>query len=76
MITFLVLVTLTIYIVVKVFQKTETIGNWSHLFPDMQYDPNSFYDLVEKILQEIQVSEFYSFNITISEGSILSHNRL
>jgi len=76
MIGFLILVVIIIYIVVKVMQKTEAIGSWSHLFPDMQHDPNSFYDLVDKILHEKQVPEFYSRKITISEGSILSHNRL
>ncbi len=76
MIVFLLFVVIIVYIVVKVLQKTEATGNWSHLFPDMQHDPNSFYDLVEKILFEKQVPEFYSRKITISEGSILSHNRL
>ncbi len=76
MIGFLIFVVIIIYIVVKVLQKTEAIGNWSHLFPDMQHDPNSFYDLVDKILHEKQVPEFYSRKITISEGSLLSHNRL
>jgi hypothetical protein len=76
MITFLILVTIVIYIIVKVLQKTEAIGNWSHLFPDMQHDPNAFYDLVENQLREKQVPEFYSKKVTISEGGMLSHNRL
>jgi hypothetical protein len=76
MIGFLIFVVIVIYIVVKVLQKTEAIGNWSHLFPDMQLDPNSFYELVEKILHEKQVPEFYSRKITLSEGSLLSHNQL
>lgn len=76
MISFLVFVVLIVYIVVKVMQKREAIGNWSHLFPDMQHEPNSFYDLVDKILHEKQVPEFYSRKITISEGGLLSHNRL
>ena len=42
----------------------------------MQNDPNSFYDLVEKILREKQVPEFSSGKVHISEGGILSHNRL
>jgi len=76
MIGFLILVVIIVYIVIKVLQKTEAIGNWSHLFPDMKHDPNSFYDLVEKILHEKQIPDFYSRKITISEGSLLSHNRL
>lgn len=76
MIGFLIFLVLIIYIVVKVLQKTEAIGNWSHLFPDMQHDPNSFYDLVENMLRERQVPDFYSKKITISEGGLLSHNRL
>jgi len=76
MITFLILVIIIVYIVVKVMQKTEAIGNWSHLFPDMQHDPNVFFELVENLLREKKVPEFYSKIITISEGGILSHNRL
>lgn len=57
-------------------QKTEAIGNWSHLFQDMQHDPNTFYDLVERLLKERQVPDFSSKKIIIGEGSILSHNRL
>jgi hypothetical protein len=76
MITFLILVVIIIYIVVRLSQKTEAIGNWSHLFPDIQHDPNSFYDLIENLLREKQVPDFSSKKVTISEGGILSHNRL
>lgn len=76
MITFLIFVVIIVYIVVKALQTTEAIGNWSHLFPDMQHDPNSFYELVEKILHEKQVPEFYASKITLNEGSLLAHNRL
>lgn len=76
MITFLIFAALIIYIVVKALQKTEAIGNWSHLFPEMQYDPNLFYDLVDSILREKQVPDFHSKKVTISEGGILSHTRL
>lgn len=76
MMSFLIFITITTYFVIKILQKTEAIGNWSHLFPDMQHDPNSFYDLVEKILHEKQVPDFYSRKITLNEGGILSHTRL
>jgi len=76
MIGYLIFFIIVIYIIVKVFQQTETIGNWSHLFHDLQYDPNSFYDLVDKILREKQVPEFISRKVNISEGGLLSHNRL
>ena len=76
MIFFSILIVIIAYIAVKFLQRTEAIGNWSHMFPDMQHDPNSFYELVEKILQEKQVPEFNSRKITLAEGNILSHNRL
>jgi hypothetical protein len=76
MIGFLIFVIIIVYIVVKVLQKTEAIGNWCHLFPEMQHDPNAFYELVEKNIHDKQVPEFYSRKITLSEGSLLSHNRL
>ncbi len=76
MIGFLIFVVIVVYIIVKLLQKTEAIGNWNHLFPEMQYDPAQFYDLVEKILRERQVPQFVSDRVTIKEGSILSHTRL
>lgn len=76
MIGFLIFVIIIVYIVVKLLQKTEVVGNWSHLFPDMQHDPNLFYELIEKILNEKLVPEFYCRKITISEGGLLSHTRL
>lgn len=76
MIGFLIFVVIIVYIIVKLLQKTEAIGNWSHLFPDMQHDPNTFYELVEKILKENQVPDFASRKVTISEGGLLGHTRL
>ena len=76
MLTTLIIFIIIVYIVVKALQKTEAIGNWSHLFPDMQHDPNSFYLLVDKILHEKQVPDFHARKITIGEGGLLSHNRL
>ena len=76
MIGFLIFVVIIVYIVVKVLQKTEAIGNWSHLFHDLQHDPETFYDLVEKILHERQVPDFVSSRITLKEGGLLSHTRL
>ncbi|HZV69852.1 MAG TPA: hypothetical protein VFG10_09915 [Saprospiraceae bacterium] len=76
MIGFLIFIVVVVYVIIKSTQKTEAIGNWSHLFPDMQNDPNSFYELVEKILEEKQIPNFYSRKITLSEEGLVSHNRL
>jgi len=76
MVTTLIILAIIVYIAVRLLQKTEAIGNWSHLFPNMQQDPNSFYDLVEKNLLERQVPDFSSSRVTLNEGGILSHTRL
>lgn len=67
---------LIIIIAVSLFGKSEATGNWSHLFPDMQHDPEEFYRLVEKVLEEKQVPDFKTTLRTFKEGSILSHTRL
>ncbi len=67
---------LVVYIVVKVLQKTEAIGNWSHLFHDFHYDPDTFYDLVIKTMRERKVPDFAFIKLTLKEGGLLSHSRL
>jgi len=76
MLTALILLIVIVYIIIKLYQKTEVIGNWSHLIPDIQHDPNAFYELVENNLRDKQVPDFKSNKITISEGGLLSYNRL
>jgi len=57
-------------------RKSETIGNWSHLFADMQHDPEEFYRLVTEILTERQVPDFTTTTRTFKEGNIFSHQRV
>ena len=57
-------------------RKSETIGNWSHLFADMQHDPEEFYRLVTEILTERQVPDFTTTSRNLKEGNILSHQRI
>ena len=56
--------------------KSEGSGNWSHLFANMQADPEKFYTLIEQSLKERQIPCFNTSQITLKEGSILSHTRV
>jgi len=76
MIVFLILVIIAVYMIIRSLQKTESIGNWSHFFSNMEHDPKQFYDLVEKGLSEMQVPDFKTSRINIKEGDILSYTRL
>ena len=73
---FVIIVTYIIYIIAKLFQKTEAVGNWSHLFPDMQQDPEEFYKLVEEILKEKQLPEIQTGRRMFYQGDVFSYNRL
>lgn len=56
--------------------KKERIGNWNHLYGNVQYDPERFYTQVEEILTEKEVPEFESRRTTYKEEGVLSHQRL
>jgi hypothetical protein len=65
-----------IYVVVRLLRSSEPIGNWSHLFPDMQIDPEEFYKLVEDILTEWKIPNVKTGRRTLKQGGVLSHQRV
>ncbi len=74
----LLILLVLVLVITSLFRKSEVTGNWSHLFPDMQHDPEKFYELVEEKLREREIPDFNTTRKTFSEGTygILSHNRL
>lgn len=74
----LILILFVIFIIAALSGKSEQTGHWSHLFADMQHDPEKFYELVEEKLKEREVPDFKTARKMFSEGTygLLSHNRL
>jgi hypothetical protein len=73
--TFIILLIIVLFIA-SLFGKSEATGHWSHLFADMQHDPEKFYELVEEKLKEREVPDFKTAKRTFSEGGLMSHNRI
>lgn len=72
----IIFILIVILIIAILSGKSEATGHWSHLFANMQHDPETFYALVEKTLKERQVPDFKTARKTFSEGGLMSHNRL
>jgi len=72
----IILILVAVIILAALSGKSEVSGNWSHLFANMQANPENFYTLVEQSLQERQVPDFKTARKIFSEGGIMSHNRL
>ena len=72
----LILVIVSIVIVIVTARKTEAIGNWGHLFADMQQDSEEFYKLVEEILKANQVPGIHTRRMLIKEGGLFSYQRV
>lgn len=74
----LLILLILVFVIVKLLGKSESTGHWSHLFADMQHDPEDFYNLVEETLKRWQVPDYKTHRRTFSEGKygLLSHNRL
>lgn len=73
--TFLLLLVILI-VVVSALSSSEAIGSWSHLFADVQHDPEEFYQTLEKILTEREVPDFKTSRREFKEGGIFSYYRL
>lgn len=58
------------------YNKSARIGNWSHLYGGMQYDPEEFYKHIEEFLIGHEVPEITTARITITEEGVLSYQRL
>ena len=72
----ILLILFVIFIIAALSGKSEQTGHWSHLFADMQHDPEKFYELVEEKLKEREVPDFKTARKIFSEGGLMSHNRL
>ena len=77
MIINLILLIIVVIIVLQIRKgQSEAIGNWSHLFPNMQLDPEEFYLLVEEIIELKEIPDAIFSRRTFKQGSIYSYHRL
>lgn len=71
---------LLLFIIIILFylfsNRLDRIGNWSHLYGNMQYEPETFYAQVEEILNAHEVPAFKTDRLTFKEGGFISHQRL
>jgi hypothetical protein len=65
-----------IFLIVRLLRKPEPAGNWNHLFPNMQFDPEEFYKLVEENLAEWEIQNVRTGRRIFKQGSIISHQRV
>ena len=71
-----------IFVLVSVFfififsRRSEVIGQWNHLFPTMQHDPEEFYSLVEEFLKEWKIPDCKTDRKNFHQGNLLSNQRL
>ena len=72
----ILLLLVIIFFVYVALKTSEIIGNWQHLFANMNHDPEEFYNLVIQILQEHQVPDFHFATRNIQQGSVVSNHRL
>lgn len=56
--------------------KSENIGNWCTLYPNMNYDPEVYYQRVTDIISKHEVPNFHSKHRTFNEGGYMSNERL
>lgn len=66
----------TVFIIALFLSRSESIGNWSHLFINFELDPEDFYSCVEEILKEMEVPNYETKRTMIRQGGILSYHRL
>lgn len=72
-----VLIILGILLVLYLFVvRSENIGNWCVLYPNMNYDPEEYYQKVVDILVKHEVPNFHSRHRTFEQGSMISSQRL
>lgn len=76
MIGLLLVLLLMVYIVLKVFQRSEATGHWSHLIDNFVLSPDDFYSRLIEILKDREVPDIHVTRKTFKEGGMLSHQRL
>lgn len=72
----ILLLCLVVFIIIALSKKSDVVGNWSHLFPNMEHDPEEFYKLVEEMLAEREVPDIKTGRKIFKQGGLLSHQRL
>ncbi len=76
MLSYYILAAIAFYVFYQVFFKSEAIGNWNHLFPNMNYDASEFYNSVESLIKSKQIPMLYTSKVILREGTFLSNGRL
>lgn len=56
--------------------RSENIGNWSVLYPNMNHDPEEYYQKIVDILTKREVPNFNHTKRTFKQGGMISHQRL
>lgn len=56
--------------------RSENIGHWSVLYPNMNHDPEDYYQKIVEILKSREVPDLHSQNRIFKEGGYISHQRL
>lgn len=65
-----------VWFLFKLFKQSYAIKNWNHLFSNMNYDSESFYNSVEEILLKKEIKSIDIRRITLKEDGFLSHQRV
>ena len=56
--------------------QSEAIGNWSYLFSNLQYDPETFYKHLHQLIQARGIPDVSTRTRHFKEGGMLSHHRV
>ena len=71
-----ILLLFVVFLTVLFSKRSEVIGQWNHLFPNMQHDPEEFYILVEECLKEWEIPDCKTERKNFHQGNLLSNQRL
>ena len=63
-------------LILFISRRSEVIGQWNHVFPTMQHDPEEFYSLVEEFLKEWKIPDCKTDRKNFHQGNLLSNQRL
>lgn len=71
------IILIVIFILLYLFiVRSENTGNWSVLYPNMNFDPEDFYQKIVDILNKHEVPNFYHRHRTFKQGGVVSNSRL
>lgn len=74
--TLILLFIIGLAIVQYIRGQSEAIGNWAYLFPELEFDPESFYSQVEELLKARSIPNIFTTKRNIKEYGALSHFRV